>query len=258
MADRTRGVLFPERLPRLDRVAPGEAAGAVSWFWVPQWDLPPGVVSRQPLLAYPAANLVVQDGQVHLWGATTRVGERVLQGSGWAVGALLRPAALAVLSDAPSALVDDSREVDEPDLVRAVTMAMPDVPAACSAMAAWLIDRVGAPEGERALANDMVDLLSSDPAVLRVEDAARRLRVSVRTLQRLAHRTVGLSPAAIIRRRRLQEAAARIREDPAVPLAQVAVDAGYADQAHLARDFRTVLAMAPSDYRRTRAPRERG
>ncbi|MCK6067731.1 MULTISPECIES: helix-turn-helix domain-containing protein [Microbacterium] len=258
MADRTRGVLFPERLPRLDRVAPGDAVGAVSWFWVPQWDLPAGVVSRQPILAYPAANLVVQDGEARLWGATTRVGERVLQGRGWAVGALLRPAALAVLTDAPSALVDDSRRLDEPGLVRAVGAAMPDVPAACAVMAAWVADRVGPVEGERELANDMVDLLSSDPAVVRVEDAARRLRVSVRTVQRLAHRTVGLPPAAIIRRRRLQEAAARIREDPTVPLALVAADAGYADQAHLARDFRTVLGLTPSTYRRTRTPPARG
>ncbi|TFV81579.1 AraC family transcriptional regulator [Microbacterium sp. dk485] len=255
MADRTRGVLFPERLPRLDRVAPGDAVGAVSWFWVPQWDLPAGVVSRQPILAYPAANLVVQDGEARLWGATTRVGERVLQGRGWAVGALLRPAAL---TDAPSALVDDSRRLDEPGLVRAVGAAMPDVPAACAVMAAWVADRVGPVEGERELANDMVDLLSSDPAVVRVEDAARRLRVSVRTVQRLAHRTVGLPPAAIIRRRRLQEAAARIREDPTVPLALVAADAGYADQAHLARDFRTVLGLTPSTYRRTRTPPARG
>jgi AraC-like DNA-binding protein len=95
----------------------------------------------------------------------------------------------------------------------------------------------------------MADLLMSDPEVLRVEDAASQLRVSVRTLQRLAHRTVGLSPAAMIRRRRLQEAAQRLREGPDVRLADVAADLGYADQAHLANDFRAVLGLTPSEYR---------
>ena len=68
-------------------------------------------------------------------------------------------------------------------------------------------------------------------------------------MQRLAHRTVGLSPAAMIRRRRLQEAAQRVREDPDASLVSIAVELGYADQAHLANDFRTVLGFTASDYR---------
>ncbi len=53
----------------------------------------------------------------------------------------------------------------------------------------------------------------------------------------------------MIRRRRLQEAAERVREDPAVPLAVLATELGYADQAHLTRDFRAVLDFTPGSYR---------
>ena len=93
----------------------------------------------------------------------------------------------------------------------------------------------------------------SDPSVHTPEQAATRLAVSVRTLQRMAHRYVGLSPAAMIRRRRLQEAAERIRSDPGADLATVAADLGYADQAHLANDFRAVLGFTPSAYRAARS-----
>jgi AraC-like DNA-binding protein len=248
--DPARGVLYPERLPRFTRVPPTPAASAlVSWFWIPEWDLPDGALSRQPVLGYPAANLVVEPDGVTLWGATTRAGERVLQGSGWAVGALLRPAALSRLSSSPSDLVDRHIAFEAAALYDAVTAAMPDEQAAARAASDWLAERVGHPTPEARLANEMADLLMSDPAVLRVEDAAARLRVSVRTLQRLAHRTVGISPAAMIRRRRLQEAAQRVREDAAVALAAVAAELGYADQAHLAHDFRTVLGLTASDYR---------
>lgn len=248
--DPTRGVLYPERLPRFARLPPAaEASDLVSWFWIPQWDLPDGVESRQPVLAYPAANLVVEPGGVTLWGATTRAWERVLRGSGWAVGALLRPTALLRLSDAPSALVDTSAPLDEPALRDAVAAAMPATDAAAAVVGAWLVRRVGTASPEGRLANAMADLLSTDSSILRLEDAAGRLSVSMRTLQRLAHRAVGVSPAAMIRRRRLQEAAQRVRGAPDAPLAEIAAELGYADQAHLANDFRAVLGVTASEYR---------
>ncbi|HKP09017.1 MAG TPA: helix-turn-helix domain-containing protein [Microbacterium sp.] len=250
MTDPTRGVLHPERLPRFTRLVPAGAASAlVEWFWIPEWDLPADVVSRQPILGYPAANLAVEPAGVTLWGATTRASERELRGSGWAVGALLKPAAYARLHDAPSALVDAHLALDEPELHRSVSAAMPDLGAAVATVSAWLVERVGPPTSEARLANAMAELLMSDPTILRLDDAAERLKVSVRTLQRLAHRTVGLSPAAMIRRRRLQEAAQRVREDPHAPLADIAAELGYADQAHLANDFRAVLGFTATDYR---------
>ena len=253
MTDPTRGVLYPERLPRFTRIAPeGAASTLVEWFWIPEWDLPDDVVSRQPVLGYPAANLVVEAGTVTLWGATTRASERELRGSGWAVGALLKPAAYARLYDAPGALVDTHVELDAPEASTAVSAAMPDLAAAAAELSRWLAARVGQPTSDARLANAMADLLMGDPSILRLDDAAERLRVSVRTLQRLAHRTVGVSPAAMIRRRRLQEAAQRVREDPHAPLADIAAELGYADQAHLANDFRTVLGVTATDYRAAR------
>ncbi len=53
----------------------------------------------------------------------------------------------------------------------------------------------------------------------------------------------------MIRRRRLQEAAERLRTNPDADLATVAAEFGYADQAHLSRDFRAVLGLTPSSYR---------
>lgn len=250
VTDPRRGVLYPARLPRFTRLPPGEvAAGLVEWYWIPQWELPAGVESRQALLPYPAANLAVEPDGVTLWGVTTRAGERVLRGSGWAVGALLRPAALLRLSAAPADLADRHTVLDEPALQAAVAAAMPDPQAAARLVEAWIVDRVGEPTPEARLANAMAGLLMTDPTILRLDDAAARLRVSARTLQRLAHRSVGLPPAAMIRRRRLQEAAQRVRDDPEATMAEIAADLGYADQAHLANDFRTVLGLTPSDYR---------
>ncbi|MGH3545506.1 MAG: helix-turn-helix domain-containing protein, partial [Mycobacteriales bacterium] len=66
----------------------------------------------------------------------------------------------------------------------------------------------------------------------------------------LTQRYVGLTPLAIIRRYRLQEAAQRLLEEPSITIAQVAADLGYADHAHLSADFRHVLGFSPNSYRR--------
>ena len=98
-------------------------------------------------------------------------------------------------------------------------------------------------------ANRMEDVVTSDRSILRVDQLARRLDLSIRSLQRLSERYIGLPPLAVIRRYRLQEAAQRLREDSSVTVAQVAVELDYADHAHLTADFRRVLGLSPSRYR---------
>jgi AraC-like DNA-binding protein len=125
---------------------------------------------------------------------------------------------------------------------------------AVDAFAKWLTATVPPPGPEARTANSMAELIDSDPGVLRVEDVAGRLHVSSRTVQRLALRYVGLSPLAMIRRRRLQEAAQQLRAEPRTSLAKLASELGYADQAHLSTEFRAVLGFTPSAYRSGTTP----
>lgn len=254
MVNPTRGVLYPARLPLFHRLPPAEAArDLVVWFWIPEWDVAPGRSSRQDVVGYPALTLVVEPEVVTLAGGTTRSSHRDLRGRSWAVGAMLRPAAVAALTADPSSLVDGERTVDAPELRAAVVAAMSTGAGrrerAVEAFSAWIAARVGAPTGPALLANALVDVLLGENPATSPEEAATRLAVSVRTLQRLAHRYVGLSPAAMIRRRRLQDAAERLRADPRADLAALAAELGYADHAHLTRDFRSVLGIAPRTYR---------
>src|SRR3954447_14742119 len=254
-----RGVLYPARMPSFHRVSPPEpVAGWVRWFWIPQWHLAPGRVSRQEVIAFPACNLAVEPELVGLAGPSTRRSFRDLTGHGWAVGALLRPAAVPHLVQDPAVIRDAYLTLDLPDLHAAVTKAMTSDhdgavrrSRAVDAFAHWLADTLPAPDAEALLANAMADLIDADPTVLQVEQAAARLAISVRTLQRLARHYVGLPPAAMIRRRRLQEAAERLRREPGIDIAAVANDLGYADHAHLTTDFRNVLNFTPSTYRGT-------
>ncbi|MFB9238228.1 helix-turn-helix domain-containing protein [Plantactinospora siamensis] len=236
---------------------PDPVAALVRWFWIPEWRIAPGRTSRQHLIAFPVCNLVVERDGVGFVGPPTRASYRDLSGTGWAVGALLQPAAVPFFAADPGTLRDGYQPVPAADLHAAVTAAMTgpgDGPSrhdrAVRAFAEWLHRTLPAPGPDALLANAMADLIGADPAVLTVEDVAARLHVSVRTLQRLARRYVGLPPLAMIRRRRLQEAAERVRAEPETSLAALAADLGYADHAHLANEFRSVLGFTPSGYRR--------
>jgi AraC-like DNA-binding protein len=252
-----RGLLYPAAMPTLHRrLAPERVSSLVRWFWIPEWNIVPDRVSRQELLAFPACNLAVEPTLVGLAGPTTRRSHRDLTGRGWTVGALLRPAAVPHLTTDPHALRDRYQSLAMPDLHRAVATAMTGQgegdlrrARAVEAFTDWLVATLPPPDADGLLTNALAELVDGDPTVLQVEDAASRLNVSARTLQRLARRHVGLSPGEMIRRRRLQEAAERLRTDPDADLATVAAEFGYADQAHLSRDFRAVLGLTPSSYR---------
>jgi len=258
-----RGVLYPARLPSFHReAAPDRLHDLVRWFWIPRWRIAPGRASRQRLLPFPASNLVVQPAGVTLAGPTTGASHRDLRGTGWAVGALLRPAGIVGLGVDPSGIRDTEVSFGAPDLRRAVAAAMgdADVPLreaeeatarrlAVDAFGAWLAGHVDAGDDDARLANAMEDLIAADRSIVRVERVAERLGVSVRRVQRLARCCIGVPPLVVIRRYRLQEAAQRLRDDPSATVARVAAELGYADQAHLAADFRTVLGLTPSGYR---------
>ncbi|MFP3579799.1 helix-turn-helix domain-containing protein [Arthrobacter sp. SIMBA_036] len=258
MEGSTKGILYPARLPTFNRFpAPTPVADLVQWFWIPEWDIEPGRTSRQHLIAYPACNVVVEREGVILSGPTTRAAYRDLSGSGWAVGALLRPAALPLLGHDPASLRDSETELAAEDLHRAVAAAMNSCDVggrherAVGAFVQWLGSGGHVASEEALLANRMVDLIAAEPELVLMEDVASRLAVSPRTLQRVAKKYVGLSPSALIRRRRLQDAAERARSNPTADLAAIAVELGYADHAHLTNDFRKYLGFTPSGYRRS-------
>lgn len=248
----SRGTLFPDRLPpRFRRLTPDpEMSELVRWWWISEWDLAPGERSEQRLLSYPASNLAVETSLVGFAGPTTRATTRVLEGRGWVVGAQLSPAAVPAFADRPAATRDRYLELDEPGL-HATVAAFADglLDDAVAPVGDWLRERVG-PLSEEALeAGRMARLASEDASIASVPQLAARLAVSERTLHRLAERYVGLTPYALIQRRRLQEAAELLRRSPEVPIAEVAASHGFADQAHFTRSFKAALGQTPSSYR---------
>lgn len=255
-----RGTIYPTRLPALHRLPPPDAVvDLVRWFWIPEWHIAPGRVARQELLPFVACNLVVEEGFVGLSGPATGRSFRDLEGDGWAVGALLRPAAVPHFTESPRSIRDTYVVLDEPELRKAVVAAMTvrdgqrgdeHRRAAVDAFSRWILASVAPPTPAGLQANALADLIDFDPEIATVEQIAERLRVSVRTVQRIAARYFGCGPLSLLRRRRLQAAAELLRDRPDAAVGEIAASLGYSDQAHLANDFRDSLDKTPSGYRK--------
>jgi AraC-like DNA-binding protein len=95
----------------------------------------------------------------------------------------------------------------------------------------------------------MVAEVANDAQLLRVDELARRFEMGIRRLQRIFAEYVGASPKWVIRRYRMQDAAAKAGAGK-VAWARLAADLGYSDQAHFTRDFAANVGVAPSEYSR--------
>lgn len=85
-------------------------------------------------------------------------------------------------------------------------------------------------------------------ADLSVENLASRMNMSVRHFARTFARRIGMTPAAYVRRARVEEAR-RCIEDGAPVLKDVARRCGLTDVQVLRRAFRAWLGVTPGDYR---------
>jgi AraC-like DNA-binding protein len=82
-----------------------------------------------------------------------------------------------------------------------------------------------------------------------VPDLGRALGLGERQLRRRFDDEVGYGPAMLRRVLRLQRFLTLDERHPGASLARLAAEAGYADQAHLARDCRALAGAAPSALR---------
>jgi AraC-like DNA-binding protein len=169
------------------------------------------------------------------------------------VGVRLRPgAAQNVLGVPASELANRDTPLDDiwgaaADAVSARVIAQPSLAA-----------RLSAAEG--ALARRLADAGPLDPAVAaatrwlarhpegRIEDLACFLEIGERRLRRRFAATIGYGPKTFQRVLRLQRAMrlAGGGARPGAGLAMIAAEAGYADQAHMSREFRELTGRSPA------------
>lgn len=270
-------LLFRQRVSLTRYPVSAALAGLIDRFWAVRWDLPAEVVHRQQVLTHPGANLSVshpdaqssasaspdeilgggvgQRLEARLNGVATALSTRHLSGRGWAVAAMTTPGGLGAfvsgsVADLTDRIVafDGVIDVDEAGLLHRLggePNEVARVEALASALEAALIPQRVATARQVA---EVAQLAEADRSVRRLGDLSARTGVPSRTLQRLFAQYAGVSPTWVLRRYRLLDVAEAVRSGESPVWADVAVGLGYADQAHLVRDFRAATGQTPARY----------
>jgi len=233
---------------------PADLAAFVEYFWVVCWDLRGGQPHEQAILPHPNVNLAFESAGAAVFGVDRKIFTRRLSGAGKALGVRFRPGGFRPFYSAPIFTLNDrvvpARGIFGPAADRtceAVLAAASDE--AMTAAAADLL-RGASPRPDPAVEQvaGVVARITADPGLCRVGQLAGACGIPERRLQRLFADYVGVSPKWVMRRARLHEAALRADTEGAVDWAALAADLGYADQAHLTRDFTATLGVPPAQY----------
>ena len=270
-----RGVLRPDVAAthfRLARHQPSELlAPFVDYYWIPRWDLRGQPPYEQAILPHPNVHLVFEASGAGIFGVDRRLFTRSLSGLGLALGVRFRAGCFRPFWQAPISQLTD-RVVPaarlfgpQAEKTRQAIMAYPADAADGGADAAdggtggadeRMIGYAEAllcsvlpeqdPLAEQAAA--LVARITDDPGLRRVDQLAASSGLTVRALQRLFADYVGVSPKWVMQRARLHEAAERADSGEPVDWASLAADLGYADQAHLTRDFTVTIGVPPTRY----------
>jgi AraC-like DNA-binding protein len=222
-------------------------------YWIVSWDLRGQGPYEQRVLPYPAVNVTFKQGRCRVAGVVTGPFHETLEGTGRVFGVRFRPAGFHPFLGAPvSTITGRYVPVDEvfgAGLAERILGA--DDRDAVREMDAFLSARApGHPSPAAELAEAVVARASHDTGITRVDDLAREFSVGVRQLQRLFAEYVGVSPKWVIRRARLHEASDRVSAGTPVDLSALAAELGYSDQAHLTRDFTSIVGVPPASYRK--------
>jgi AraC-like DNA-binding protein len=247
------GILSGPREFTLDRVPASPAlASLVERYWLISWDLPAGRRNPVTLLPHPCVNLFYDRGLLAVGGTGTERFTYVQEGNGRVFGVKFRPGGFYPFFQAPVAALTEqtvplSSLWDCADFAADLSRAdgLSDLVAVAER---HLLARHPPPDPEVATVGEIVHALLHDRTISRVDQVSARFGIKPRTLQRLFHRYVGVSPKWVLRRYRLHEAAARLAEGTGRPWAEVAADLGYFDQPHFIRDFTRAVGMTPAAY----------
>jgi AraC-like DNA-binding protein len=236
---------------------PADLAPFIDFCWVLRWDLRGQSPHEQAILPHPNVNLAFEATGAAVFGIDTKIFTRRLSEQGKALGIRFRPGGFRPFYGMPVFRLNDrvvpAHRILGPaaDQACAVIMAGSADDAAMTEAAAGLL-RAARP-AEDPVAEQVAELASRitrDTGLCRVAQLAEVSGLTERRLQRMFADYVGVSPKWVMRRARLHEVALRAEAGgpAAVNWAELAADLGYADQAHLTRDFTATIGVPPTRY----------
>jgi AraC-like DNA-binding protein len=218
------------------------------------WDLRGCEPHLAENLPHPNIHLIFEENAALVSGVQTRKFSRLLVGRSQVFGVKFKPGGFRPFFNSPVSSLADStvpaKRIFGPavDALTAILDSSHKETEKIAAANAFFRARLPEPDDTIALAGQLVAHILADPAIKRVDDLVIRSGIGKRSLQRIFKDYVGASPKWVIRRYRLHELVEKFGPPSRPDWAQLALELGYFDQAHLINDFKSVLGYTPAQY----------
>lgn len=220
----------------------------VDRYW---WRSPEANAAAARILPDGCIDVIYELGEVpsaRAVGTMTRAVVVETPHTSWLVGIRFRPGAAAAFLSIPADALTDSRvsmgEIggDWPRVRQTKPVAL------LAELERCLLRRLQTlPGRDRRLVHAIRSLVSETPPP--VAELAGALGWTRQHLGRVFRREVGIGPKEFERIVRLQRAVERIGSATDLPLSHAALELGYFDQAHMARDFRELCGLTAAEVR---------
>jgi AraC-like DNA-binding protein len=259
--DYRRGILnppppAPEQFT-LSRYKPAsDLAHFIEYYWIVVWDLRGRGPHTQETLPQPNVHVVFAANDSRVYGVVTGKFSRHLHGKSHVFGIRFAPGMFrSFLGSAVSGLADKTRPVravfgESVSELEALLVSSAAQEHMVKATDEFFQRRIPAFDDKAELAKRVVQQVLDERDLCTVDDLVNRVGIGKRTLQRLFGEYVGVSPKWVIRRYRLHEAVERFRSGERPNFAQVALELGYFDQAHLVNDFKSIIGYSPTAFQK--------
>ena len=235
-----------------------DLATFVEHYWTVEWNL--AAPLRRETLPHPVVHIVLEGAEATVAGPATRRFTTTLAGTGRVFGIKFHPGGFRPFVDGPVSAYAD-RTVALREVFGAAAEDLPlralahrQHEATIAVLEAFLRGRGARADATAASMTAIARRIADDRGITRIEQLVRESGLGLRTLQRQFRDYVGVHPKWVIQRYRLHEALARIDDAVFCDWAALACDLGYADQAHLIRDFKKLVGVTPAGYAKARRP----
>lgn len=259
-AGRARGMLrTPVKAGKFRHSRRSPAPDLAPWiahYWMISWDLRGCEPHYGESLPHPNIHLVFGEGAATIHGVQTHKFERTLEGKSEVFGVKFRPGGFRPFARGPvSELADRSIPAanilgDEIEELGSAVLSTADEEERLEIANSFFRGRLSQTDESIELAGRLVDRIFNEPEIGTVDDLSEMAGIGKRSLQRLFNEYVGASPKWVIRRYRMHELIEKLHSGEKLDWAQLALELGYFDQAHLINDFKIFIGHSPSRYQK--------
>lgn len=186
-------------------------------------------------------------------GANTTTRALQLNGHIDAMGIRFHPAGAAAFLNLPLAEVKnqllslDELKLDHVPLYQQLAASYNDQ-ARIALIEQWLLEQLQ-PENIISKATSAALTLIKQKPSHNIKQVSQQLGITTRQLERLFNKQVGLSAKEFARNHRVKQARYYLKQHARQPLADIAYQLGFYDQAHFSHQFKQVVGISPAVYR---------